>query len=181
MKTFVLTLCVVSLVAVTSKNVSGQEQPRDAGDKAAAQQPMKAAPKKGEQRSASPWIGTWKMDISQSKLHGPAPKEETLTIKAAGTDHIQYSIHSVGQDGQYTLMYDGKPDAPSTVMMDGKPAGSATYHRSTSHEYSGKAAMGKSLTTMETIALSRDNKKVTVKIHAKDDKGAYDEIAVYTR
>jgi hypothetical protein len=138
-------------------------------------------PKAVQNAKLSPWVGTWKMDTAQSKLHGPVPKEETLTIETAGVDHIKYSIHSVGQDSEYTLAYDGKPDTSSAVLMNGQPAGTATYHRVTSQKYTGKAAMGKSLTTDETISLSPDKKKVTVRIQAKSDKEQYEEIAVYTK
>jgi len=171
MKKLVLTfLCVALIFAMTTftsgvQNLISQAKAEHA--------PAKSAP--------DPWLGTWKMDVSQSKLHGPAPKEETLVIEAVSASRIKYSIKSIGQSSQYTLTYDGKPDSASPVKMDGNPAGTATYHRVTNHEYSGKASMGQSLTTTETIRLSPDKKKTTVKIHAKDDKGEYDEIAVYTR
>jgi hypothetical protein len=171
MKKLVLTfLCVASIFATTTFKSGAQNL--------ISQTKVEHAPAKS---AADPWLGTWKMDVSQSKLHGPAPKEEILVIEAVSPDHIKYSIKSVGQTSQYTLTYDGKPDSDSPVMMDDNPAGTATYHRVTNHEYSGKARMGKSLTTTETIRLSPDKKKTTVKIHAKDGKGEYDEIAVYTR
>jgi hypothetical protein len=179
-------LCAVAFIAANTENMAAQHmvsQNLVGQDKTAQARPLHpgASSDKKPSTAADPWLGTWKMDLSQSKLHGPVPKAETLVIQAVSASRIQYSIKSFGQNGQYTLTYDGKPDSASPVLIDGKPAGTAAYHRDTDHQYSGNAAMGKTLTTVENITLSPDNKKTTVKIHAKDDKGEYDEIAVYMR
>ena len=159
-----------------------------AQDKGAQNKPLnsasqKVAATKGDKPSVAsdPWEGTWKMDIRQSKLHGPAPKEETLVVESVTASHVKYSIKSVGQNGQYTITYDGKPDSASPVMVDGKEAGTATFHRVTYRQYSGIRVMACGLTTTEIITLSPDHKKTTVKLHAKEQKAEYDETAVYTR
>jgi|GEM_PF-4111302 hypothetical protein len=185
MRKFFAVLLLAGSVVTLNKQMSvaqdAQNKDKAAQSKTDSEQSMKSVAGTNAKTSTDPWMGTWKMDTRQSKLHGPAPKEETLVIEAANADHIKYTIHSVGQDSEYTLAYDGKPDAASAVTMNSNPAGTATYHRITNQKYSGIATMGKSLTTSETITLSSDKKKVTVKIHAKSDKEQYEEIAVYTR
>src|SRR5260370_39154350 len=51
---------------------------------------------------ADPWAGTWKFDAAKSKLHGPAPKEETVTSQPTGPDGnaVKYSISGTSADGK---------------------------------------------------------------------------------
>src|SRR5262245_984015 len=71
---------------------------------------------------ADPAVGTWKLNPAKSKYDpGPVPKEQTITISAAGAG-IKVSSKGTGGDGQptsaeYTVNFDGK-DVPAT----GNPA-----------------------------------------------------------
>jgi hypothetical protein len=59
-------------------------------------------------------LGTWKMNVAQSKFSpGPAPKSSTVTFKATGPG-VSAVIDGVGPDGtkvhwEYTANFDGKP------------------------------------------------------------------------
>ncbi|HEU4416768.1 MAG TPA: hypothetical protein VFT65_18405 [Candidatus Angelobacter sp.] len=158
-------------------------QTADVHGKAASSAQSKSGAKAEANRSVSadPWVGSWKMDVSRSRLHGPAPQEETLVIESVAGGDIKYSLKSVGQDSQYTITYDGKSDSAAPVLVDGKEAGTATYHRVNSRQYSGKSKMSSGLTTTETIELSPNHKQLTVTVHARQAEGEYDETAVYTR
>src|SRR5260370_7298211 len=66
------------------------------------------------QGSSDPWAGTWKFDAAKSKLHGPAPKEETVTSQAAGPggQTAKYSIHGPPADrSAMPAAHHGKPSA----------------------------------------------------------------------
>ncbi|HET9790768.1 MAG TPA: hypothetical protein VFR08_05650 [Candidatus Angelobacter sp.] len=177
----ILVFCAVFLFATRSQTLFAQ----DDIDKDAVKTPASPATHKNkapkQPASVDPWVGSWKMDAGQSKPHGPAPKEETLVIDSVTGDHIKYSIHSVGETGQYTITYEGKPGTPSPILVDGKESGSAVYHRVTPRKYTGKGAMASGLKTSETITLSPDSRKTTVKVHGKDARGEFDEVMVYTR
>jgi hypothetical protein len=176
--------CAVLLLLVLTRPMLAQTAPSHSSQGSQSNPASSPSPSRiGHKPSphGSLWAGTWKMDASQSKPHGPAPKEETLVIGSATGDHIKYSIHSVGENGQYNIVYEGKPDTSSPIMVDGKEAGSAIYHRVTERKYTGKGTMAIGLQTTETITLSPDNRKTTVSVHGKDNKGEYDEIMVYTR
>jgi len=68
----------------------------------------------GLAQSAALGLGTWKLNVAQSKFSpGPAPKSSTVTFKAAGQG-VSAVIDGVGQDGtkvhwEYTANFDGKP------------------------------------------------------------------------
>ncbi len=132
-------------------------------------------------KAANPWVGEWKMDVSQSKLHGTAPQQETLVVDEVSATRIKYSINTVGATGKYTTNFEGKPDTAGDVLVDGKKAGSATYHRVSAQEYTGKTTMGDNMSIDDKITLSPNPKKITIKIHTKEPQGEYDETAVYTR
>src|SRR5262249_25843879 len=64
-------------------------------------------------QAADPWAGTWKFDAAKSKLHGPAPKEETVTSQGTGPgrDIVKYSIRGTAADGTpIDESFDGKSD-----------------------------------------------------------------------
>lgn len=68
----------------------------------------------GLAQSAALGLGTWKLNVAQSKFSpGPAPKSTTVTFKAAGQG-VSAVIDGVGPDGakvhwEYTANFDGKP------------------------------------------------------------------------
>ena len=159
-------LCVAAVTLVVA-----QDSP-----KANATKPNATKPK-----AASPWVGEWKMDLSQSKIHGQAPQQETLVVDEVSATRIKYSINTVGATGKYTTNFDGKPDAAGDVLVDGKKAGSATYHRVSAQEYAGKTTMGDNMSIEDKITLSPSPKKITINIHTKGPEGEFDETAVYTR
>src|SRR5579864_6020662 len=73
--------------------------------------------------AADPFVGTWKLDLSKSKLRQPSNFSQGLTIK----------IEAVGKD-TYRTTFDRQPAAAqqkgvdgtvSTVTYDGKPHPSA--------------------------------------------------------
>jgi hypothetical protein len=138
-----------------------------------------------KQAGADPWAGNWKLDTAKSKIHGPAPKEETIVVDAVSKDSIKYTIKGTEADGKaYTISYEGKAGAASPQMVDGKETAQLTYQMPSSHELTleSHGSNGSSTTATAKITLSKDNKTVTVQEHSKDAKGEqHDQTMVYTR
>ncbi len=134
-------------------------------------------------QASDPVIGTWELNLAKSKFSpGTAPKSETRTYVAAGTE-IKASSKGVGADGkptasQWTVAYDGK-EHPETGNPD---ADSLLVKRIDSYttEFTEKKA-GKVVTT-GTRAISRDGKVMTITTKGTNAKGqAINEVVVYDK
>src|ERR1700674_2671881 len=130
--------------------------------------------------AVDPWAGSWKLDASKSKLHGPAP-QEILKIEAAGNIAVKYTITGTAADGsQYNEIYDGKSDGkPYPLMVNGQEAGKISYHRLSERRSRGQASMADGTTIDESITLSTDGKTITARFHNKNKQGEYDETRVF--
>ncbi len=136
----------------------------------------------GKPTGADPWAGTWKLDTAKSKLHAPAPKEETVTVDSANKNSVKYTIKGTDPEGKpYTVTYDGKVGTPAAELVDGKEAGKLTYQMPSSHEFKSESHSTDGAMGTATITLSRDGKTITVKEHRKDARGEFDQTAVYVR
>jgi len=127
----------------------------------------------GIAQGTDPAYGTWKLNLSKSKFSpGPAPKELTLTVEAAGPGR-KVAVSGVAGDGTplswgYSGNLDGKdvrltgshPDAD--VVMLKRIAPNAT--RST-FKLSGKR------TLVSGISVSADGKTLTVATSGVNSKG----------
>jgi hypothetical protein len=142
-----------------------------------------AAPSQTKRQTADPWIGTFKLDTAKSKISGPAPKEETVTVDAASKDSIKYTIKGTdAQDKSYTVSYDGKTGTASPQTMDGKEVAQITYQMPSSHEFTSEVKGSDGGSGTAKITLSRDGKTITVREHSKDAKGAsHEQTMVYVR
>jgi hypothetical protein len=131
---------------------------------------------------ADPWAGTWKMDIAKSKLHPPAPKEESVTVDSVTKESIKYTVKGTDAEGKaYTVTFDGKPGTASPQLVDGKEVAQITYQMPSPHELAGVSHGSDGSTGTIKITLSQDAKTATLHEHHKDAKGEYDETAVYVR
>jgi hypothetical protein len=134
------------------------------------------------QPAPDPWAGTWKLDLTKSKLHPPAPKEETVTVDSITTKLIKYTIKGTDAQGKdYTVTYSGKPGAASPEMVDGKEMSKVTYHLPAPHELNAVSRGSDGSTSNIKIILSKDAKTTTLHEHRKDAKGVHDQTAVYVR
>src|SRR5215212_406258 len=127
----------------------------------------------GIAQGTDPAYGTWKLNLSKSKFSpGPAPKELTLTVEAAGPGR-KVAVTGIAGDGTpiswgYSGTLDGKdvrltgshPDAD--VVMLKRIAPNAT--RST-FKLAGKR------TVVSGISVSADGKTLTVATSGVNSKG----------
>jgi len=136
---------------------------------------------KQKQAGADPWAGTYKLDTAKSKFHGPAPKEETVTVDSATKDSVKYTIKGTDAEGKsYTVSYDGKVGTASPQTADGNEVAKVTYQMPSPHEFTSES-QGSEGSGTGKVTLSRDNKTITVHEHMKGAQGEYDQTTVYVR
>jgi hypothetical protein len=135
------------------------------------------------QSVADPWVGTWKLDPSQSQFHNPAPQEQTLQVQAVTQGAIQYTISSTDAQGKPVLQsFDGKADGQAyPISVNGLEGGKMSYQQVSDHEFTGQGTMLDGTTVTNTITLAPDGKTITIKSHGVSSGGAYDETIVYVR
>jgi uncharacterized protein YkuJ len=146
-----------------------------------AQSPLAFAQKKPA--AADPWAGTWKMDLTKTKLRGPVPKEETITSSGSAGGVVKYSISGTAADGTaINESYDGKADGqPYPFVANGQKVADISYHRDSDHQYSSHGTGADGSTTAATVTLSKDGKTFTVQEHVKTSQGEFDQTIVYNK
>lgn len=132
---------------------------------------------------SDPWAGTWKLDTAKSKLHEPAPKEETVEVSPGDGNTLKYSVKGTARDEKpFAESYDGKADGnPYPMTLNGQEAGRISYHKDSDHKYSTQATMADGSSSVGTVVLSEDGKTITVTSHIKDQNGEYEQIAIYRK
>lgn len=132
-----------------------------------------------KQEKANPWVGSWKLDTTRSKLH-EAPQQETLQIAAADKTAIKYIITGASDDGkQYIESYDGKPDGGSyPVVVNGKELGKIAFRWQSDHICTAQGSGPGGTTLTETATLSDDGKMLIIKSREGKEE---EETAIYTR
>lgn len=132
---------------------------------------------------ADPIIGTWALDVAQSKFSpGPPPKSETRTYVAAGPDIKATSItvdgHGKTINGAWTVNYDGK-DRPQTGFAEADLLALKRIDAYTT-EFTQKKA-GKVVIT-GTRVISKDGKTMTISSKGTNADGKpFTEVLVFTK
>ena len=126
----------------------------------------------GLAQSPSLGLGTWKMNVGQSKFSpGPAPKSSTVTFKAVG-EGVSAVIDGVGPDGakvhwEYTANFDGKP-----YPVKGNPDGDMVVTKRVSPTTIESAYTLKGKPTLVVRrTLSPDGKTLTITQTGTDGQG----------
>ena len=130
-----------------------------------------------------PWVGTWKLDLNQSQLRNPAPREQTVRVESVNQGPIRYTISGTDANGKPFLQsFDGKSDGQAyPIAINGREGGQVTYQKVSDREYTGQGKMLDGTTETNTITLSPDGQSITVKSHGTSSQGAFDETAVFVR
>jgi hypothetical protein len=124
---------------------------------------------------SNPAIGTWKLNISKSKLSpGPVPQSLTVTFEAQG-DGVKSSSEETAADGShtawsYTANYDGKENPLSGT---GVPAGADTIALKRINPNTTKATFKKAGKVVRTgrLVVSEDGKVMTIAGKGTDENG----------
>jgi len=128
-------------------------------------------------------VGTWKLNVEQSKYTpGPPPKSQTVTIEAAGQG-VKVTVKGVNAQGApieiaYTASYDGK-DYPITGSLDYDTLALKRIDRWTVEGTRKKA--GKLMQSYQRV-VSKDGKQLTVTTMGMNAKGEQlHSISVYDK
>ena len=133
-------------------------------------------------KDASPFVGTWKMDVADSKLHQPL-KTETVIITAADDQRIAYHGTMTDDKGKaMTFRYSGQlgKDAPS--YMDGKASGKESWKMADANTMSTEQEGQDGSKTAGDCKLTDDAKTMTCNWHTAPKTGdGWDEVYVMHR
>jgi hypothetical protein len=132
-----------------------------------------------KQQKEDPWVGTWKLDKTASKLT-EVPQQEVMQIDSADQSSIKYTIRGTSDDGkQYSESYDGKPDGGFyPVSVNGKPLGNIAYQLQSDHVFTAQGKGPGGTTLSETATLADDGKSITIKSREGKEQ---EETAVYRK
>lgn len=132
-----------------------------------------------KQQKENPWVGTWKLDKTASKLT-EVPQQEVMQIDSADQSSIKYTIRGASDDGkQYSESYDGKPDGGFyPVTVNGKPLGNIAYQLQSDHVFTAQGKGPGGTTLAETATLAADGKSIIIKSREGKEQ---EETAVYRK
>jgi hypothetical protein len=121
--------------------------------------------------AADPFVGTWKLNAAKSKLAGPPPKSETVTITAQANS-FKWVIETVDKEGKTTNAvwsgtYDGKAH-----LYTGNPDSDSIASKKTDANTLDITFMkaGKDVGTGQSI-VSKDGKTLTLISKLKNAQG----------
>ena len=136
-------------------------------------------------KTTNPWIGTWKLDTSQSKFpEGQMPKSETLHLMAAGKNGTTYRLTGIDAKGKpfnerYHSAGDGKE---GSMVRNGKVAGKASYTLHDDDTVTGEGSESDGTKWTMNASLSDDKKTITANFHFKPAQGSeFDQTEVYKK
>ncbi|HEY6271081.1 MAG TPA: hypothetical protein VIX19_03695 [Terriglobales bacterium] len=135
------------------------------------------------QSVADPWVGTWKLDASQSHFHNPAPQQETVQIESLNQGPIRYTVSGTDAEGKPLLeSFDGKADGQTyPVAVNGFEGARMSLSRVSDREYTGQGTMADGTPITEKISLSPDGKTITIQRDSTGNKGSFSETVVFVR
>ena len=134
--------------------------------------------------AADNWVGTWKLNVAQSKF-SPAPglQSQTITFEPAADGAIKLIGDSVNAEGkamhtEYTSKFDGKG-----VAWTGNPnADTATAKRIDANSYENVWSKDGKATISSKVKVSADGKTLTITQTGTDASGkAVNSVLVFDR
>ena len=137
----------------------------------------------GAVRGADPFVGTWKLNLAESKYDpGPAPKSATVKIEAS-EGGISYTSEGVDAEGnpthvEFSAKYDGE-DYPVT----GSPlAETVAIKRIDSHTLEVTGKRGEEVVVTSKSVVSKDGKVWTATSTGTDPKSRrFNNTVVYDK
>jgi hypothetical protein len=130
-----------------------------------------------------PWVGTWKLDLSQSQFHNPAPQQQTVQVQAAAQGTIQYTLSGTDAQGKPMLeSFEGKADGQAyPISINGLEGGKIAYQKVSDREFTGQGTMLDGTTVTNNVTLSPDGQTMTIKSRGTSSKGAFEDTLVYVK
>jgi hypothetical protein len=119
----------------------------------------------------SPFMGTWKLNESKSKLGPGAPKNTTVTYEVSGND-IKVTVEGTDSMGNPThTEWTGKFDGKEYPVTGSSSADMRSYRAIGTHTLSFTESMAGKITTTGRIAVSENGKTRTVTATETGPKG----------
>ena len=123
-------------------------------------------------QAASPFFGTWKLNVAKSTIQGPPPRSQTVTYEGAG-EGIKVTVHAESSTGEmtgftYTANYDGK-DNPVTPAVPGRDTTARTSINANTQMIVNKVKG--TITTAQTLVVSSDGRTLTMQDMGTDEQG----------
>lgn len=135
------------------------------------------------QSATDPWVGTWRLDASQSQFQTPAPKDETVQIESVSQGPIRYTISGSDAQGKPLLeSFDGKSDGQSyPISVNGYEGGRMSLTRVSDREYTGQGTLADGNPVTQRITLSPDGRTITVQSQGKSNQGSFTNTVVFVK
>jgi len=124
-------------------------------------------------QASDPQYGTWKLNLAKSKYSpGPAPKEGTVTIEAAGPGR-KVTVNGVAADGtKVTWGYSGNFDGKEIRLTGNNPdADVVMLKRISANAVRTTNKMAGKRTLVNGVSVSADGKTLTVATTGVNAKG----------
>ena len=124
-------------------------------------------------QASDPQYGTWKLNLAKSKYSpGPAPKEGTVTIEAAGPGR-KVTVNGVAADGtKVTWGYSGNFDGKEVRLTGNNPdADVVMLKRISANAVRTTNKMAGKRTLVNGVSVSADGKTLTVATTGVNAKG----------
>jgi hypothetical protein len=127
----------------------------------------------GNAQSTEPSIGTWKLDVAKSTFSpGPAPKEATLTIEAAGPG-LKVAVAGVDGEGKPTQWgYTANFDRKEYPVTGNNPNADVVSLRRLPNAYRVSYKKAGKDTIVNGVSVSADGKTLTVASSGVNAQGA---------
>jgi hypothetical protein len=121
--------------------------------------------------AASPFSGTWKLNLSKSKMSPPLPQSETVNVNA-DDDGIRVRAEQIDDKGQSMKTgYDAKFDGKDYPMTGNPGLDSVAFQRIDAHTLKATAKKGGKVMAEYTVVVSDDGKTTTVDYTETDAQG----------
>jgi hypothetical protein len=121
--------------------------------------------------AADPFMGTWKLNESKSKLSPGMPKNTTVIYEAAG-DSIKITVEGTDADGKAAHNeWTGKFDDKDYPVTGDSTADMRSYKQVNDHTLAFTNKKDGKATLTGRVVISKDGKTRTVTVSGEDSKG----------
>ena|ERR1700680_561775 len=113
-------------------------------------------------QSQDPWIGTWKLNLAESKYSPGPPPRSTLTKIEPWEGGVKYTVDVIAADGEERhIEWNGKFDGKDNTVTGNPYVDTNSIKRVNSHTFRVVAKKHGKVTTITTNVISRDGMKRT--------------------
>jgi hypothetical protein len=119
----------------------------------------------------SPFSGTWRLNVSKSKMSPPAPQSETVHVNA-DDQSIKVDIDGIDDKGQSRKVgYEAKFDRKDYPVTGDPQADAVSFQRVDANTLKATTKKDGKVTAEFTVVVSKDGKTTTVDYSEKNAEG----------